>query len=90
MKAIQEADSLCNEFDNLTDDEYPEWEDLDYVPKEVFEKNFNKDYYKAEENIDYGDISLPEIIFEWNEDDEDSIRKVCPKTFEKWWDNDKF
>ena len=90
MKAIQEADSLCNEFDNLTDDEYPEWEDLDYVPKEVFEKNFNKDYYKAEENIDYGDISLPEIIFEWNEDDEDSIRKVCPKTFDKWWDNDKF
>lgn len=28
--------------------------------------------------------------FEWEEDDEDSIRKVCPRTFDKWWGNDVF
>ena len=92
MKAIQDADSLCDVFDNLTDDEYPEWEEVSYVPNEVFKKKFNKDIYEAEyaENIDYGEISLPKIKFEWNEDDEESIREVCPKTFDKWWDNDKF
>ena len=28
--------------------------------------------------------------FEWDEDDEESIRKVCPRTFDKWWGNDVF
>ena len=81
--------SLCDEFDNLTDDEYPEWEEVSYVPNKVFEKKFNKDIYE-EENIDYGETSFPEITFDWDEDDEETIRKVCPKTFAKWWDNDKF
>ena len=90
MKAIQNADSLCDEFDNLTDDEYPEWEDLGYVPKEVFEKKFGKNFYEIEDTFDYGEMSLPEITFEWDDEDEETIRKVCPKTFDKWWDNNRF
>jgi len=93
-KAIQEADSLCNEFDCLTDDEYPEWEDVSYVPNEVFEEKWGKDYYEAEdeaqENIAFIDTPRPKIDFEWDEDNEESIRAVCPKTFDKWWGNDKF
>lgn len=90
MKAVQNADTLCDEFDKLTDEEYPEWEEVDYVPNKVFEKKFKKDIYTADENIDYERQPLPEITFDWDEDDEESIKKVCPKTFDKWWDNDKF
>ena len=91
MEAIKNADSLCEEFENLTDDGYPMHEELAYVPNGIFERKFNKNFYDAvESNIDYSEISRPEIIFEWDEDDEESIRKVCPKTFDKWWNNDVF
>ena len=94
IDAIQDADSLCDEFDKLSEDEYPEWEEISYVPHEVFEKKFNKDFYDAEydaqEAIDFEETPLPEMKFEWGEDDESSIRNVCPKTFDKWWGNDKF
>jgi hypothetical protein len=94
MKAIQDADSLFDEFEGLTDDEYPQWEEVSYVYMEVFENKFNKDFYDAEEEsqktIEYEEIHRPEISFEWDGVDEDSIRNVCPKTFDKWWGNDKF
>ena len=90
-EALQEADSLCDEFD---DTDYPEFEESCYVPNEVFEEKWGKDFYdaedKAQEVIEFIDTPRPQIVFQWQEDDEASIRAVCPKTFEKWWDNDKF
>ncbi|EAE2093192.1 DUF4240 domain-containing protein [Listeria monocytogenes] len=68
--AMENADTLCDEFDLLTEDEYPENE--------------------AASRIEFEEVSMPPIDFEWDEDDEDSIKKVCPNTFAKWWNNDKF
>jgi len=92
MNALQSADSLCNEFANLTGDEYPMWEEVSYIPQEVLENRFEIDFYEyeAEGQVEYENIPLPELEFEWKEDDEDSMRKVCPNTFDKWWGNDKF
>ena len=92
MNALQDADSLCEEFALIADGDYPEREEASYVPLDVLEEKFDIDFYEYEAggHIDYGDISLPEIAFEWSEDDEGSIRKICPKTFDKWWGNDKF
>jgi len=93
-KAIQDADSLCNEFEDVADGEYPEWEEIAYAPMEVFEEKWDKDFYDAEdeaqESIEFIDTPRPQLIFEWNEGDEASIKAVCPKTFKKWWGNDKF
>jgi hypothetical protein len=89
-KAIQNADSLCDEFDNV---EYPAWELVSYVPKQVLQEKWGKnlyDYDYAAAGIEEVDLPLPETARVWEEDDEDSIRAVCPKTFDKWWDNDKF
>ena len=92
--ALENADTLCDVFSKLEDpegDDYPEQEDLDYAVQAILgERTGNEDYfYTAEENY-----SLPqyahEIEFEWEEDDEESIRKVCPRTFDKWWENDVF
>ena len=85
--ALANADSLCDTFDDC---DYPEFEEADYAPWEVFEEKFGKNPYDAEADYDLGDKTLLEIKFEWHEDDEASIRKVCPKTFDKWWHNDKF
>lgn len=90
--ALENADTLCDVFSELEDpegDNYPEQEDLDYAAQTVLgERTGNKDYFYT------ADYSLPryarEIEFEWEEDDEESIRKVCPRTFDKWWDNDVF
>jgi len=87
MNAIQDADTLCDEF--LKDKEYPAWEEVAYIPIEVLKKKFNKDIYIVEANYDFGERSRPEIVFDWDENDEESIRKICPKTFDKWWRNDK-
>ncbi|MDR3353815.1 MAG: DUF4240 domain-containing protein [Synergistaceae bacterium] len=91
-EALRNADSLCGVFELLADDEYPEWEDVAYIPKDVFEQKFGKDFYSEEDTYDFEFDSehLPEIKFEWNEDDEETIRAVCPKTFDRWWDNDRF
>ena len=83
--ALENADTLCDVFSKLEDP------DLDYAVQAILgERTGNEDYfYTAEENY-----SLPqyahEIEFEWEEDDEESIRKVCPRTFDKWWENDVF
>lgn len=88
-EALENADSLCNEFLNLSDDEYPEAEDFDYAYINVFNQRFGEDSFYSDEECDF-DYTRPEIVFTWNEDDEESIRNIIPKTFDKWWGNDIF
>jgi len=89
MKALENADSLCDEFDDC---EYPSWEEVSYIPNKIFEEKFGKDFYAANDTYDFGDLysSRPEMDLEWEEDDTESIKRICPNTFVKWWDNDKF
>ena len=44
----------------------------------------------VEVEIDENDLLRPEIKFEWDEDDEESIKRICPRTFMKWWGNNRF
>lgn len=92
--ALENADTLCDVFSKLKDpegDDYPEQEELDYAVQEVLEERTgDEDFFDTVE----GNYLLPqythEIEFEWNEEDEESIRKVCPRTFDEWWENDVF
>lgn len=90
-KAMQNADSLCNVFDELEDGDYPEREELDYVPMEIIDERHGEGAYdrliESYSDLIYERHSLE---FLWEEDDENSIRNICPNTFDKWWDNDKF
>ena len=90
--AMEDPDSLADEFDKLTDDDYPMWEEICYVADRVYEKKFGKEIDDSDVEVDINeeDLVLPEIEFEWDEDDEESIKKICPRTFDKWWDNDRF
>ena len=88
--ALANADSLCNEFEKLPEDEYPQGEDFDYVPIHVLDEKFGKDIYEEENKYEFDFQPFREIKFEWEEDDEDSIRKIVPNTFDRWWGNDVF
>ncbi len=85
--AIQNPDSLCQEFDTV---DYPSLEGISYIPNEVFNKKYGGDSWDDEESKYNFEFQNKEIDFEWDEDNKASLKKVCPKTFEKWWDNDKF
>lgn len=87
-QAMENPDSLCDVFSN-EDSDYPQKDGLDYVVMEILEERTgDEDYYdKVRENY-----SLPEkkqdISFEWSWSDINSIKKICPRTFEKWLHDD--
>lgn len=89
--AMANADSLCDVFDELDDDDFPEREELDYIVQEIINERHGDDAFD-EMMGGYDDLhpKHPELEFDWGEDDENSIRQICPKTFDKWWDNDRF
>ena len=93
-KALEDADSLCDVFAKLEDPEdndYPEQEELDYAVIEVLEERTgDEDYFIFAAERYSMPLRTYEIDFEWDEDDEESIRKICPRTFDKWWGNDVF
>lgn len=83
-KAIENPDSLCNVFTARRCD-YPDKESLDYVVMDILEKRTGDYdyYYKARENYSMPENN-PELNFEWSSDNLESIRKICPCTFNKW------
>ena len=81
----QNPDYLINEV--LEDEDFYDFESFWYVALEAFNLKTTKDLY---DYIDYDNFSTcegnyPEIEFTWEEDDETSMQKICPKLFEKLW-----
>ena len=87
--ALENPDSLCNKFDNIAEGDMPEFEDASYIPGEVMKEKFSMDIYDEEDNYEWT-LTQPEIDFDWDEDDEESMRNAAPNTFDKWWLNDRF
>lgn len=84
--AIENADSLCNVFSELQD-ESPTNEEVNYYVTDIINKRHNDDeyFFCAINKYKMPEEILPEIEFEWEEDDEESLRNVCPNTFDRWW-----
>ncbi len=84
--AMKNADSLCDAFADVKEED-PTDEDADYVVMDILNRrNNDSDYYdRAERRYRWPKEELPEMEFEWEEDDEESLRKVCPRTFDRWW-----
>jgi len=68
--------------------EFYDFESFWYVAIEAFKQKTGKDLY---EFIDYDNFktsegSYPRIEFTWQEEDPESMRRICPMLFEKLWD----
>jgi hypothetical protein len=80
--ALKNPDSLADIYNPEIDD-YT-FEDLMYVANEAFETKTGKDIdeYIDRNNFAYSEGKYPEIIFNWEEDDEASMQKICPRLME--------
>ncbi len=90
FRELQNPDSLSKEFEKIYDGDIPSWETVAYLPKIVFEEKFEKDFYKEESNYNLELKDIPRLQFEWNENDQESLRKICPKVYDNWNENDIF
>jgi hypothetical protein len=88
--AIKNADSICDELCKLSYNEFPVRRSVRYIPELVFNYKFGKDINDVSENYECDWLSVPERKFTWKIDDPKSIRKVCPKTYNRWWNDNRF
>lgn len=65
-----------------------DFESFWYVADEVFEARTGEELndYIDEDTFLYGESNYPDIKFNWNQDDPESMKKICPKLFEKHWE----
>jgi hypothetical protein len=102
QNALQDPDSLLVAFDKLRkteEDGYPEFEEMLSVPLEAYRKKKgvdDSDEEKYEEIADeyYDKLGqrvsfepFPEIKFDWSDEDEESMKKICPNVFAKHWED---
>lgn len=79
-KALANPDSLA---DVVNEDNDFEFEDLAYVAVDAFESKTEQDLYDFidDENFPYHE---EEMDFTWEEDNEESQKKICPKLYAKF------
>ncbi|MCP4137544.1 MAG: DUF4240 domain-containing protein [bacterium] len=85
--ALKNPDSLVTEFDKLSDDDFPELEDMLSLADDAISQKTGKDFYDIIDNYEDDLNGYPSMKFNWEEDNEESMKKICPKVFEKYWEN---
>ncbi|MBN8694003.1 MAG: DUF4240 domain-containing protein [Bacteroidetes bacterium] len=85
--AKQEPDTLINEV--IEGVEFYDFESFWYVALEAFQQKTGKDLYDF---IDYDNFkhcegNYPPINFTWEEENGESMRKICPRLFAKFAEN---
>lgn len=84
--AKQNPDNLISEV--IEGAEFYDFESFWYVALEAFQQKTGKDLY---DYIDYDNFktsegNYPQFEFTWKEEDSESMKKICPKLFDKLWD----
>jgi Protein of unknown function (DUF4240) len=85
-KAKANPDNLIDEADPEID--MYEFESFWYVALAAFEQKTGKDLYDYidNENFKTKEGHYPEIVFNWQQEDAESMKKICPRLCEKMWD----
>lgn len=84
-KAKENPDTLISEI--VSDAEGYEFESFWYVAIDAFEQKTGKDLYDYidDDNFNTREGQYPKIDFTWKEEDPESMKKICPRLFEKLW-----
>lgn len=82
-KAKENPDYLVNEL--IDDAEFYDFESFWFVALEAFEHKTGQNLYDYidEENFRTREGNYPEIKITWDEDNPESIKKICPQLFSK-------
>lgn len=84
-KAKQNPDSLIGQVDDNVD--IYEFESFWYVALEAFKQKTGKDLYDYIDNDNFKtkEGQYPQFEFTWQESNPESMKKICPKLFAKFW-----
>ena len=84
-KAKQNPDNLIGE---VAEEDFYEFESFWYVALEAFKQKTGKDLYDYIDNDNFKtkEGSYPQIEFTWEEENPESMKKICPKLYDKLWD----
>lgn len=86
-KAKENPDSLIDEVN--PDLEMYDFEDFWYVALDAFEQKTGKDLYDYidDDNFKTKEGGYPDIEFNWEEENPESMERICPRLFKKLWTN---
>ena len=89
--AMHSPDSLCGEFDKIPKGEIPLWE---YYFGTQFDARFGADafseIYERYHFADFEPHRIRDPENHWTNDDEGSMKRLCPNVFEVYWGNLRF
>ena len=84
-KALENPDSLIDVFAEMEND-FPENEELLYATLDAYEELTGKeDFYEVLDSFE-DDFAILEIELTWDEDDPKTLETICPKLFERYYD----
>lgn len=84
--AKKNPDSLIQEIEDDDFDEY-DFEGFWYVALEAFKQKTGKDLYDYIDNDKFTtrEGHYPDFEFTWNEEEPETMKKICPQLFERLW-----
>lgn len=86
--ALSNPDTLAKEFSKIPKGDIPLWE---YYYHSVFDELYGEDAYSAlYQRYSHRPFELDDPENNWDSQDEESMRRVCPNVFERWWENTRF
>ena len=86
--AMANPDNLIDYIDDDAEMDFFEFESFWYVALEAFEEAVDAELYDYidDENFKTCEGNYPNFEFNWEEDEPESMQKLCPRLFEKFWE----
>jgi len=85
--AVENPDSLIDFLADADESDFPENEEILYAALDAYEEVTGKDdFYDVLDTFD-DNFSILEIELTWDEDDPKSLEAVCPKLFERYYED---
>ena len=86
--AMANPDNLIDYIGDDDEMDFFEFESFWYVALEAFEEAVDAELYDYidDENFKTCEGNYPNFEFNWEEDEPESMQKLCPRLFEKFWE----
>ena len=86
--AMANPDNLIDYIGDDDEMDFFEFESFWYVALEAFEEAVDAELYDYvdDDNFKTCEGNYPNFEFNWEEDDPESMQKLCPRLFEKFWE----
>ena len=86
--AMANPDNLIDYIDDDAEMDFFEFELFWYAALEAFEEAVDAELYDYvdDDNFKTCEGNYPNFEFNWEEDDPESMQKLCPRLFEKFWE----